>query len=185
MSSPLADQRKQVDMSITLIGIDAGLRDTAAVALMLDPNRKKFSVDHEVWSDVTRVGEDKMPFIDPVAMDEIRGFTEHDTYAHVYIEGFRPRGRDTIKDKKMMSLVQDLKRNIEHSHVVDNTEIKKIVTEPLLKLFQMHRFPGTYHSDTKSAARVALRGGTLDGELNMLLATFVRDNLGGLEWSRV
>lgn len=167
----------------TLIGIDPGIVDTAIVSLYLDPIRKRWQITTQVWSNVTR-REGQTRVVDSGFLEELKEFVEHEsTIPEIFIEGFRNRGRDMRQDQDMVNLVQTINRTLKGSKIVDNTSIKKIVTEPLLKLFQMNRFPGTNHADIKSAARVALRGGIGDDFLNRILADFVRDNLTGEKWS--
>lgn len=167
-----------------LIGIDPGIVDTAAVRIELDLTMYTWSVKPRVWHNVTtRVGQNNIK-VSQTFLDELQYFCYEKPAAHVYVEGFRQRGRDTKSDARMLKLVDEIKRTT-RGRVVDNTGIKKIVTEPMLKLFQANRFEYTNHSDLKSAARVALAGGIKDEDLNPLLAQFVVDNLEGSPWQRV
>ena len=85
----------------------------------------------------------------------------------------------------MTNLVQTINGAVNTCFIVDNTGIKNVVTEPMLKLFQVNRFPSTYHADLKSAARVALKIGIANAITNELLSSFVRDNLGENKWTLV
>jgi len=171
---------------LTLIGIDPGIRDTGLVAIKLDSLRLTLQVTTQVWSGV--VTKDGWSIkVDPDFLDEVDSFVEHENMENAatftFVEGFRPRGRDMMQDKNMTTLVQAINTAIKGSKIVDNTGIKKTVTEPLLKLFGCQRFSATHHADLKSAARVALKGGIDIPPLNRILSDYVRDNLNGTPWS--
>ena len=70
-----------------------------------------------------------------------------------------------------------------HSTVVDNTGVKKVVKEPLLKLLKANRWPGTNHADLKSAARIALKGMMQNEDYNRYLSNVIHQHFVlGLEW---
>ena len=168
-----------------LLGVDPGIVDTAAVKISLDMDARKWSVQTRVWHNVTaRLGQNNIE-VDPHFVMGLSEFAFVDPAVQVFIEGYRQRGRDTKQDARMLKLVDEIKRSIRSSEIVDNAGIKKIVTEPMLKLFNVSRFEYTNHSDLKSAARVALAGGIKRPILNYNLAMFVRDNLRGQSWQYV
>ena len=171
---------------LTLVGIDPGIVDTGLVSIRLDSLRQTIQVTTQVWTGVTSKNGHSIK-VDEYFLDDLAGFIQHETMENsatfTFVEGFRPRGRDMIQDKKMMAMVQTINMSIKGSKIVDNTGIKKTVTEPMLKLFGCSRFQGTHHADLKSAARVALKGGIDIPPLNRLLADYVRDNLNGTPWS--
>ena len=173
-------------MQLTLIGIDPGIIDTGIVSIRLDTIRQQWNITTQVWSNVTRIVERAM-VIDPDFLDEIAAFVQHEESENkatfTGIEGYRQRGRNVQQDQRMLGLVQSIHATLKGSHIVDNTGIKNVVTEPMLALFQVNRFPKTHHADLKSAARVALKLGISNEVLNRILSDFVRDNLNGTPWS--
>ena len=162
-----------------LVGIDPGIVDTAAVKLTFNFEQETWSLRTRVWSNVTeRLGLNDV-HVQQEFLDDLRAFCE----TAPFIEGFRQRGRDTLQDQRMLALIRELKQGLKGSTIVDNTGIRKIVTEPMMKLFEVSRFPGTNHADLKSAARVALAGGIKSEELNPLLARFVTQRLLENKWT--
>ena len=81
----------------------------------------------------------------------------------------------------MQVLIHDTNETLKPSRVVDNTGIKLVVKEDLLKMFHVSRFPRTNHADLKSAARVALKTGIYS--VNELMSDYVLDHLEGRQWS--
>ena len=173
-------------MQVTLIGIDPGIIDTGVVAIHLDTLRQQWRVTSQVWNDVTKLDKQSL-LIDPYFLDELTAFVDHEEMENkatfTGVEGYRQRGRDTRQDQKMLGLVQSIHGTIKGSTIVDNTDIKNVVTEPTLKLFQVNKFPATHHADLKSAARVALKLGIMNDVLNRIISDFIRDNLNGSKWS--
>jgi hypothetical protein len=172
-------------MQVTLIGIDPGIRDTGIVSIHLDTIREKWHVTTQVWNDVTHQ-ERLTQTISPDFLDEITAFVDHENMENkatfVGIEGYRQRGNDVRQDQRMLALVNAIHDTLKGSHIVDNTGIKNVVTEPMLKLFKVDKFHKTFHADLKSAARVALKLGINNEVLNRVLSDFVRDNLNGTPW---
>jgi len=171
---------------LTLVGVDPGIVDTGVVSIRLDTLRETVQVTTQVWTGVTSKDGHSLK-VSEYFLDDLAGFVQHEEAENkatfTFVEGFRPRGRDMIQDKKMTNLVQTIHMSLKGSKIVDNTGIKKTVTEPMLKLFGCQRFTGTHHADLKSAARVALKGGIDIPPLNRILSDYVRDNLNGSPWS--
>lgn len=169
-------------MKYIYVGIDPGIVDTACVVLTMDHTRRTWKVEHKVWNNVTQK-EGQALHVKETFLSELKEYLDKYPGAIRFVEGFRPRGRNPLQDQKMTMLVQTIRRRI-HGEVIDNTGIKKIVTEPMLELFNMKRFPGTNHADIKSAARVALAGAIKNKEHNILIADFIRDYVEGHPWSQ-
>ena len=174
-------------MKLTLIGIDPGIRDTACVVIKLNTQTKKWRVQGYVWHDVTsrngRSIDIDQKFLDQLEMTALRE-TRLNGATFVGIEGYRQRGKDQAQDQNMITLVQEIQHRIKGSTIVDNTGIKKIVSNDLLKLFQAYHFGvKTNHGDLTSAARVALALGIKTDALNEILSEFVDDNIYGEAWS--
>jgi len=170
-------------MQLNLIGGDPGLVDTAATAILLDFDAKTIEVQTQVWSRVVKTSpkgwaiEVKQSF-----MLELNQFCMNRPGLTLRaVENYRPRGRNMKQDQQMTEMVQVCAEAMSGT-IVDNTGIKKIVKEPLLKMFHCARFASTNHADSKSAARVALRRGIENVAINMLLADYVRDHLEDRPW---
>ena len=175
-------------MIVTLIGVDPGIRDTAATAISLEFHRRHFTVQSQLWSNVT-LRQDRKIIVDktffPSLTDFVLQYKTPGNVAFMGVEGYRPRGVNGEQDQAMMHLVQAISDTC-GAPIVDNTGIKKIVTEDTLQLFRCGKFKsGGFHSDRKSAARVALAHGYKIDTVNPLLAHFMMDNLleGGEKWS--
>ena len=172
--------------SLTLIGVDPGIRDTAATVLRLNTSTKELEVDAHVWHDITTRDGWKI-VVDREFLDRIATLYQDETDLNgatfAFIEGYRARGKDLKLDQNMNDLVQTINRTLPGSVIVDNTGVRKLVTEPLLKLFHCARFKGTNHADSKSAARIALAGAVKSTSLNEILYQFVEENLPEEMWS--
>ncbi|UXE04097.1 RuvC-like resolvase [Microbacterium phage Fullmetal] len=178
-------------MKLTLLGVDPGVRDTGAVALVIDPSTRQLEVVTRVWNGVIQrdgfsVSIDEAFLLDLARFERgLRG----DGPVLSGVEGYRPRGKNSRQDEEMTQLVQNVRATLPHCRIIDNTGIKDVVTQDLLQLFWVSRFKQTTnHADLKSAARVALKIG-IDGEAtNILLSDYVRDNVFGgadKQWSLV
>lgn len=174
---------------LTLIGIDPGIVDTALTKIRLDFARRHWQVSSKVWSEVARRDNWKIEVNQDFLTSLYRHISEERAlgdFVLVGIEGYRERGFNSFQDQSMLHLVQTINDLIPRSVIVDNTSIKKIVTNSTMKLFGMDRFPdGGNHADRKSAGRVALRLGISYPQINTLLSDFMVDNLleGGRRWS--
>lgn len=188
MLRPRIQQKEGGMTQLTLIGVDPGIMDTGIVSIKLDTLRKTLMVTTQVWSEVTSQKNQSIT-IDPDFLDELESFYEHEASENAatfaFVEGYRQRGKNIRQDANMLALVQACNHAMKGSKIVDNTGIKKVVTEPLLRLFGCSRFQGTHHADLKSAARVALKGGIEVPPLNKLLTDYVLENLKGEKWSPV
>ena len=175
---------------LSLGGIDPGIKDTGAVALRIDTAAREWSIRHKVWSDVTSraAANSRVILIDPTFESELAEFfaiEESWGPNFVGVEGYRQRGNNVRQDQDMLHMVQSIHKMIPGSTIVDNTGIRNVVTQDLLKLFQMRRFPATNHADLVSASRVALKVGISVPVLNEVLYNFVLDNAEGEPWSLV
>ncbi|WVX89546.1 RuvC-like resolvase [Microbacterium phage HitchHiker] len=174
---------------LQLIGVDPGIVDTALTCLSLDMEDHTIGVYSRVWSNVTR-RENNTPVIDRGFLSEI-ATNVGDWYVKspatfVGIEGYRQRGLNMYQDQAMLALVDRLEERLRPVEVIDNVGMKQIVPVPLLKLFHVSRFPkASNHADRVSAARVALRRGIKNDDINKLLGDYVLDNTEGREWSLV
>lgn len=168
-------------MRLNMIGIDPGIVDTGAVSISLDFRSLAIDITTQLWTGVSRRDGFAITVNDGF-LDEIAAFTQHDGSEEdvtlVGIEGYRQRGFDQKQDQNLVYLVQALKDTIPSATIVDNTGIKKIVKEGLLRLLHSTRFQsGGNHADLKSAARVAVRLAIKDDMGNQLLSDFVRSKV--------
>jgi hypothetical protein len=166
---------------IKLTGVDPGIRDTGLVTISLDPDRKQWAVETRVWSDVTEQSKKQDVVLDPQFITELSAYAYVTQPTLSAVEGYRQRGRNQANDRKMLAMVQHCKKLMPGSVIVDNTGIKNVVTQDMLHLFQVHRFPHTNHSDLVSAARVALKVGIANPIVNKVLYKFVIDNATGAD----
>lgn len=171
---------------INLIGIDPGIVDTGAVCISMDVEERQWTVLTDVYSNVTS-RDGFQVIVDTHFLDDLAAFTQDNTQGLtlIGIEGYRQRGKNQRQDQAMLHLVQTLRATVPGSVIVDNTGIKKTVTQKALELFRAHRFKSTNHADLKSAARVALLVGLKHEEVNMAIAGFMTDQLGGRPWEYV
>lgn len=171
-------------MEVSLVGIDPGIVDTGVVLFKMDDERRVWTVRVHVSSHIVQ----KKGFTSVVDLDKLARLSEwirgHQP-SHIGIEGFRQRGRNQTQDRLMSDLVKVLGTSLSGSQVVDNTGIRKVVKPAVLELFGVSRFAGTNHSDLKSAARVALKIGYQDPQVNRLIAQFIVDNVEGKPWARM
>lgn len=167
-------------------GVDPGVVDTGVVSLILDSDKRVFEVLHRVYSGVSSMDKNefvlKAPFIKDLGPYVSTIGNKKDRRA-CFIEGYRNRGKDMRQDQQMTSLVQMCHQLIPGSKVVDNTGVKKVVKPAFMDLFAFD-FPKTNHADLHSAARIALKGGLMNPEINRVLSDFVRDAIEGRPWTR-
>ena len=162
-----------------LNGIDPGIHDTALTTIELDFTARRIQPTTVVWENVTTI-EKRVITVQENFLAELYDKIQQQKsqgLSLVGIEGYRQRGLDPKQDQMMIDLIQVINRHLFGSEIVDNTGIKNVVTQPLLKLFHCHRFSKTNHSDSKSAARVALRLGISIPVINELLSEYVDDHL--------
>ncbi|QNN98056.1 hypothetical protein SEA_FEDE_8 [Microbacterium phage Fede] len=176
-------------MKLTLLGVDPGIRDTGAVALVLDFDNRKWNVVAKAWHGVT-TNHGFNVVTDEEFLDEIAEFEQNlrgNGPLFSGVEAYRQRGMDVRQDQQMINLVQDIRATVRGCKIVDNTGIKKVVTRDMLKLFGVARFrQATNHADLVSAARVALMRGIAEDGTNPLLSDFIHDNavaMGERTWS--
>lgn len=176
---------------LNIIGIDPGIRDTGLVSLYLDTDYKQFEIAHRVFSNVT-YREKKTTVISPDYLEGIKGTVIDEALRRVltheqrvFVENFQQRGRNVFQDQDMLALVRETRKAV-RGELIDNTSVKKIVTEDTLDAFKMRRFNvSTNHQDLKSAARILLMGMIKDDDLNVVVADFILDHIEGKPWSHV
>lgn len=172
---------------VLLVGIDPGIVDTGVVWIDLDPEKKTINICARVWKNVT-YREGKVVKVSPTFLQELEQEIQKNRAEfpglYVFIEGYRNRGRNPIQDQKMLMLVQTIHGRLKKSEVVDNTGVKNVVTDHVLKLLSLYHWDQpTRHGDLRSAARIALKGAYGHPVLNLLVATVVRDQLKGGSWT--
>ena len=155
-------------MRITLVGIDPGIKDTAAVALTIDTDKKQLHVSNMV---VNAIAED------PTKLTKLKAqlSTWEKGSCYYFIEGYRPRGLNVGQDTAMTALIKMLKTTFENSVVIDNTGVKNVIKNPVLRLLQLYKWNPTNHGDTRSAARIMLKGSFTIGWLNTILYLIITD----------
>lgn len=175
-------------MKLNIIGIDPGIVDTGLVSLFLDTVEKSYSIGHRVFHKVTH-REKKTTVISTDYLDGLHSVVAGEglerpgaVYQHIFVENFQQRGRNVFQDQDMLALVRETNKAV-RGELIDNTSVKKLVTEDTLDAFNMRRFSvATNHQDLKSAARILLVGMIKDKELNKTVADFILDHIQGNQW---
>ena len=154
-------------MITRIVGVDPGLVHTGLAGLVFDPENKTLETFGYAVNG-----------IDPQKAKAYVGL-----FDHAFIEDFRVRG-SYATNSDMIAGVRDYAREFKGSKVLDNTGVKKIISEKLLRAMGLHSFKqATNHNDIKSAARIALFGMAKNPELNTVLATFVEDQINSVPWN--
>lgn len=152
----------------TVVGIDPGLVHTGVVTFIFWPHCRSWSMKSEVVNG-----------LDLAAIEQIVADVEPD---HIYIEAYRPRS-NFKEDTRMVEAIGALKQ-MPHATAINNTGVKKVVTDDLMKLLHCWKFSTvTHHQDLRSAARIGLYGMLKSLELNELLTRLVADELDKKPWN--
>lgn len=168
---------------ITLVGIDPGIVHTGLVKIELDSHAKTIKVEDEIV-----VGQlDAQRQFWPEGTAALVSDTYYDLMAGalgeriVAIEKYRQRGTVFQNNTHMQRLEQELRRYLPVAQLLDNTGVKKVVTDDLMKLFNVWKFRTTNHRDLQAAARIGLYAGIRDVDVNVVMSDYVRDNIGKAE----
>ena len=136
-------------------GIDPGLVNTGVVRMIIHTDKRMVLIEPSVY-----VG---------IPADTIRtNFNGEDT---VFVEAYRQRSHFS-EDTEMLEGIRELMSKLpKKSKLLDNSGVKKIITEEMLHVLNLRKFPGaaSNHQDVKSAARIMLLGMAKDPELNPIL----------------
>ena len=162
----------------TAIGIDPGLVHTGVVAVKIDPDTRRTTIDYEVI-----LGDDVRAI--QVAVAEMMRTPHPDGDVKVTIEKYRERGTVYGTHSDMRKLEAALNKAIPGSVLLDNMGVKKIVKRETLEVFNAWALPTTNHRDLQAAARIGLLGALKDPEWNEEFAQVVADHLDGKPWLAV
>ena len=157
---------------IRVAGVDPGLVHTGVMSYYINPQVRFIACFPEVITGP-----------DAAAVKFAVRRTRSTPLDRIFIEGYRPRSHfDT--DARMGQAVNDMRRALPGSIVLNNTGVKQVVRQPLIELLHSWKFNiTTHHQDLRSAARIAILGMLKDPELNAILATMVTDHLDGDPWT--
>lgn len=158
----------------TVIGVDPGIVHTGILMLDFNVEQRELTVDHAVVD-----GLDAQ-----VARIEIDRIAEGKRLSllDIFIERYRPRSGFT-QNQDMMAANQTFSTTLQ-GKLLQNTGVKKVVTQELMKLLHVWQFATTtHHQDLRSAARIALLGMMLDDKLNQVLYIYTTDNIDGRDWN--
>ena len=156
-----------------IIGIDPGLVDTGVVVIRIEGT--KVSVEPEVIHTIEYKTQDGtlVPNYEQVA-GAAQMIVALNPGAHVFIEAYRPRGNTYGTDAKMRDLMAAFRKVLPKAAVIDNTGVKQVVREPLMRRLGIWTFKEkTHHQDLRSAARIGIYGALKDTGLNQELFDFV------------
>ena len=149
-----------------IIGIDPGLVNTGVVVMDIE--------DDCLVTPIVIGGTDSHALQALEYISEIIDLKA----AHIFIEAYRPRGNTYGTDAKMRDLMADFRKAFPEATVVDNTGMKQVVREPLMKKLKVWTFKEkTHHQDLRSAARIGIYGALKDPVLNQELFDFVSHEL--------
>ena len=159
-------------LNIRVAGVDPGLVHTGVVSYFIHPQLRRIMVYSKVIAGP-----------DAPAVEQALRRGSHTPLDRIFIEGYRPRSHfDT--DARMGQAVNDMRRALPGSIVLNNTGVKQVVRQPLMELLHSWKFNRTtHHQDLRSAARIAILGMLKDSELNAILATMVTDHFYGDPWT--
>ena len=146
--------------SWVFVGIDPGIVHTGVVRLTIFDD-VTFAVSHYV--------------VDGMDTNEIR---QHCTKAEaVFIEAYRPRSHMAY-DSRMVKGVAEIHKAIPGSKLINNTGVKKVIRQMLMKHLGLWDFPiSTHHQDLRSAAYILLYGMVKNPEYNEILTSLVNRHL--------
>lgn len=157
---------------IALVGIDPGIINTGVVGIQLDNEKRTIKI-----TEAALPGEDA---------DAVRAFVVNQGWignTHLWIERYRQRGTVFGNNDRMTKLENEIKAALPYARLMDNTGVKKVVKDDLMKLLHVWHFKNrSFHQDVRSAARIALYGALKDPVLNDLISTVVYDSLEGRPW---
>lgn len=155
-----------------IAGVDPGLVHTGVVGIEFDSLRRRIYIEHEVVLGCD--GQAVAAWL----------YDHHMPKDTVWIEAFRDRG-NLNSNSKMHAGVADI-RSHTAGKVLDNTGIKTVITNDLLRLLGCWNFSTpTHHQDLRSAARIALLGYVKTDDGNGIVADVVADHLAGRTWQPV
>jgi len=171
--------------TLALVGLDPGIVDTGGVRIELDLDNKTVEIESRVYRRVTERSGNSI-VVDPGFLQSLRHWAMIGVPGplHIFLEGYRNRGRNPRQDQQMSMLVQEIHGSLPGSIIVDNTGVKNVVKQPLLGMLDLDTWKvPTHHADLASAARILLKGGFQDEELNKILSDWIRDCLEGAPWT--
>ena len=151
---------------LCMIGVDPGLVHTGVVGIGFDPNERFYHTWYEVVNGLDAAAVKKACACWPDAP--------------VVIEAYRPRSHFG-QDKGMIRGIHDMRTALGgRARTLNNTGVKKIVTDNLMKALGVWTFDmSTHHDDLRSAARICLYAMLKDKQFNQIL----RDYLSSFEFT--
>jgi hypothetical protein len=151
-----------------VVGVDPGLVHTGVVSLLFKPDQREILViDRVVQGLDARAVKAVVPL--------------HGVSTTVFVEDYRTRSNFAV-DNQMVAGVKEMAHELS-GVVVNNTGVKAVVRQPLMRLLGVWNFATTtHHQDLRSAARIAVFGMLKDDALNELVADVVRDHTNGRTW---
>jgi hypothetical protein len=152
-----------------VIGVDPGLVHTGVVSLLFKSLTAELVIRHTLVT-----GPDAVA---------VAAWIKTLPLGKVYVEQYRPR-QNLSSDVRMVQAEQDLRHALKGPTFLPNMGIKRVITEDLMRLLEVWRFPtSTHHQDLRSAARIALLGMVKDVEMNAILADAVLAQMDRQPWT--
>lgn len=159
---------------ITLIGIDPGLVDTGAVCLTMNTDARTWAVEAAALA-----GGETDAVLEFVA--------EHGSlFARLYVEKYRERGTAFRENGPMRKFEADLRSAMPiGTKFLENMGVKRVVSDRMLRMFDLFDVKTTNHRDIQAAARIMLLGAVKDEQLNEVIYQFITDHIDDNPWIRV
>ena len=148
------------------IGIDPGLVNTGVVALRIYRDTcTVINIPRVIRHESNDHVKEVVDFLN--TLDEIYP----DSTKHIWIESYRERGTNYTTNTPMRELLARFKKALPKAIILDNTGIKKVVTDSQLTILGLKNFETTHHRDLESAARILVYGMLKNKKFNQVLYT--------------
>lgn len=174
-------------MRLRITGIDPGLVHSGVVTLLVDTELAESHVLYSVvdgsmgkplYDIALAIGGACMLHTETLQTRKL--IQRKDGHLSVRaIEAYRSRATSYSTDEPMRQLVAETQAQV-GGHIVDNTGVKKVVRQPLMRAFGLVGFPTTHHGDLESAARIGMYLALKGESTNEILSVYLKDCLDGI-----
>ena len=156
-------------MILTWTGVDPGLVDTGLVTITLNNENRSIHVmatalrntDAETVADYLTNSQD---------------------LGAVFVEKYLDRGTTFSTHSEMREFETLLKKLVPSIVLLNNTGVKQVVKDDMLRRLHCYDFPTTRHRDLQAAARIGIYGALKDPAANSLIYQCLIDDVRGKPW---
>ena len=156
-------------MILTWTGVDPGLVDTGLVTITLNNENRSIHVmatalrntDAETVADYLTNSQD---------------------LGAVFVEKYLDRGTTFSTNSEMREFETLLKKLVPSIVLLNNTGVKQVVKDDMLRRLHCYDFPTTRHRDLLAAARIGIYGALKDPAANSLIYQCLIDDVRGKPW---